>query len=175
MLSFFKGIFSSPKLSQPVETDKSATSPSVFVFRGGEAVPPDEAFFARFSGDIERMLAALDVITNPIDRHFLLQTIVQEAYRERAQPKMAHICSTIAEKHLDEFPGLHEALLLNCGVLPRVSTFQHYATLLTERGEFERAMWVCQQAMSYGLQDNTKSGYEGRIQRIQKAQARRSA
>ena len=54
------------------------------------------------------------------------------------------------------------------GVLPRVSTFQHYAAVLAERGEFERAVHVCEAAIAFGLHDGTKGGYEGRIERIKK-------
>lgn len=57
-------------------------------------------------------------------------------------------------------------------VLPRVSTFQQYATLLAERGEFQRAIRVCESAICFGLDDGTKKGYEGQIERIKKAAAR---
>ncbi|MFU8815520.1 MAG: hypothetical protein ACNA7W_09250 [Pseudomonadales bacterium] len=52
--------------------------------------------------------------------------------------------------------------------LPRVPTFQKYATLLTEDGEYGTAIEVCRRAISFGLEDGTKAGYEGRIARIEK-------
>ena len=57
--------------------------------------------------------------------------------------------------------------------LPRVPTFQHYATLLTERGQFERVIQVCESAIGFGLDDGTKGGYKGRIERIKKKAAAR--
>lgn len=168
MWNFLKGGLASTKKAAPVPDEQ----PDLVAIRFGKAVSPDEAFYASFSGDIRRMLAALEIETNPIDRHFLLLTIVQEAYKERKQGEMASICEDVATLHLKEFPSLIGPLNEHFGMLPRVPTFQHYAALLTERGEFEKAIHVCQTAISYGLHDGTKSGFEGRIKRIQKAQSR---
>jgi len=170
MWSFFRKLFPSSEQELSVRTIEDDVSQSTLVFRGGRAAAPDEAFFASFSNDVSRMVAALDVETNSIDRHFLLQTLVKETYRLRKQEEMAGICLATAALHLKEFPSLIEPLKEAFGVLPRVSTFQHYATLLAERGDFEKAIHVCQVAIAYGLQDGTKSGFEGRIKRIQKVQ-----
>lgn len=77
--------------------------------------------------------------------------------------------------HVTEFPEIAPALKRDMGgVLPRVSTFQHLATVLTETGEFAGAIRVRELAIEYGLQDNTKSGFEGRIERIKKKWAKRT-
>jgi hypothetical protein len=107
--------------------------------------------------------------TNPIDGHHLLLGIVTETYRRRSDPAMASECARVSEMHLAEFVTLEPALKADFeGTLPRVPTFQHYATLLTEQGDFERAIWVCELAKYYGLQDGTKAGFDGRIARIRK-------
>lgn len=137
--------------------------------RMGELVEADGAFEAWTSGDLDQMVDALDLPTNPIDRHFLLQNIVQKTYKERDIPKARRLCRRVAEIHLSEFSDIAPALKKDMGgFLPRVSTFQHYATVLTEDGEFDRAVEVCEQAMEYGLDDGTKTGFEGRINRIQR-------
>lgn len=171
MWNSLKSLFSRSETTQPVKAHSGDESPKPVIFRFGKAVAPDEAFDASFSGDIEKMVAALDVKTNPIDRHFLLLSLVQETYKERKQAAMASICATTAELHLQEFPELMGPLKECLGTLPRVPTFQQYATLLAERGDFEKAIAVCQAAIAYGLQDGTKSGFEGRIKRIQKARS----
>jgi len=75
--------------------------------------------------------------------------------------------------HLTEFQQIAPVLKAESGgVLPRVPTFQIYASLLTEQGAFDRAVWVCELALYYGLDDGTKSGLGGRIERIRKKQAR---
>lgn len=128
-------------------------------------------FDAWTQGNLDEILSVINEETNPIDRHFLLQRIVKETYSDREDPKMRNLCRRVAQHHLDEFPEIAPALKKDMGgTLPRVSTFQHYATVLTEDGEFERAVEVCQQAMDFGLHDGTKTGFEGRIERIRRKQ-----
>ncbi|UYG09090.1 hypothetical protein [Halomonas sp. M4R1S46] len=130
----------------------------------------DEVFEARTSDDLERMKKARSQKTNPIDRHFLLMGIVEKAYKKRSDPDMVKLCSETAEQHIREFPDIAPALRQDMdGILPNVTTFQTYAKLLQERGEYSRAIEVCEEAMRYGLHDGTKSGFEGRIERIKKA------
>ena len=139
--------------------------------RGGKFVPTDEVMDAWISRDLNRMLRALALDTNPVDRHFLLLGITRETYRLRSDPTMASECARISEMHLAEFQQLAPALKAEFdGCLPRVPTFQNYATLLTEQGDFAHAVWVCELALSYGLSDGTQSGFKGRIARIRKSQ-----
>lgn len=131
----------------------------------------DESFHAWTSGDLARMTSAINQQTNPIDRHFLLMGIVNQTYKDRKNPDMGKLCAEIAEKHLAEFSKIAPALKKDMGgELPRVTTFQYYATLLTEKGEYKRAIEVCEEAMHYGLHDNTKGGFEARIDHIKKKQ-----
>ena len=140
-----------------------------YTTRLGKVVETDEAFEAWTSGELSKMMQAAKRKTNPIDRHFLLMTIVGETYKRRSDESARYTCAEYAEKHLEELPSIIPALKKEMGgTLPRITTFQHYATLLAEMGEFERAIAVCRQAIGYGLHDNTKSGYEGRIARIKK-------
>ena len=142
-----------------------------FTERCGKMVPVDEVFSAWTSGDLPRMLKAMDLNTNPIDRHFLLLIIVTETYRLRADPEMAELCIRVAQAHLAEFPQLLPFLNQEFrDLLPQVPTFQHYATVLVERGRFSEAIQVCEAAIGFGLQDGTKGGYGGRIERIKKQQ-----
>jgi hypothetical protein len=142
---------------------------NTFTFRQGKIVPIDDAFQAWTSGDPDEMLKAAITKTNPIDRHFLLQSIITETYKLRKEEKYRNICIDYAEKHLQEFTSIATALKEDMGgTLPRVTTFQHFATILTENGEYEKAIEVCQKAISFGLHDGTQSGYEGRIARIKK-------
>jgi len=132
----------------------------------------EQAREAWLSGDLRRMINALDSKAKLVDRHFLLMSVVKETYRLRADPGMAQKCLEVAQMHVDEFPRIKTALKREFdGDLPRVPTFQQYATLLMERGQFDRAIEVCESAIAFGLDDGTKSGYEGRIERIKKKAA----
>ncbi|MFP4691639.1 MAG: hypothetical protein ACLFMU_06975 [Bacteroidales bacterium] len=154
------------KLFGGKENDKSYK----FVERQGKVTQTDRSFDAWTSGDLNEMLKATKTDTNPIDRHFLLQTIVAETYKRRKEKKYRDLCIEYSEKHIEEFKNRIEKPLKadSYGQLPRISTFQHYATLLTELGDYDKAIEVCKTAVSYDLDDGTKSGYEGRIERIEK-------
>lgn len=146
---------------------KVNSEPESFTTRLDKSVPIDDAFKAWTSGNLEDMIKAANTGTNPIDRHFLLQSIVSESYKLRKDERFRRICIEFSEKHLAEFSQIVPVLKEEMGgILPRISTFQDYATVLTENGEFEKAVSVCNIALSYGLQDGTKSGYFGRIKRI---------
>ncbi|WP_299003986.1 hypothetical protein [uncultured Shewanella sp.] len=51
-------------------------------------------------------------------------------------------------------------------------SFMQLATLLNDKGDFDEAIAMCQQAMDYGLTDGTVSGFSGRKSRIEKAKMR---
>jgi hypothetical protein len=159
-MNWLTSLFGSNKKSSKQE-------PTTFVTRLGKSLPIDDAFRAWTSGNLEEMLKAANTQTNPIDRHALLQSIVTESYKLRKDEKYRKICTEFSEKHLQEFPSLAPALKEDMGgTLPRISTFQYYATLLTENGDFEKAIDVCKKAITFGLKDGTQSGYEGRMKRI---------
>lgn len=133
----------------------------------------DEVLEASASGDVQRMLQALDLPAQPIDRHFLLLHLVEATYARRHDDAgMRERCRELAGQHLEEFPGIAQAFQANGSErLPRVPTFQLLATLLSEDGSYDEAVAVCERALSFGLMDGTKSGFEGRIQRIRKQHA----
>jgi hypothetical protein len=140
------------------------------ITRQGRSVPADDVFEAWTSGDIDRMLGALDYDTNPIDRHFLLLNLCKQAYAARKRdPAMRDLARRVAVRHVEEFPSLVEPLRREMGgFLPRVPTFQNLATLLTEDGAYDEAIAVCEAAMTHKLSDGTKGGFADRIQRIRR-------
>lgn len=171
MIAILKRLFGSPQPAKAAAPIVPSDKPVSYTTRLGQHVPTDQAFHAWTSGDLAKMLAALDKKTNKIDRHFLLMGIVDATYKQRFDPKMARLCCDISELHLSEFPSMVKPLKKDMGgTLPRVTTFHLYATLLAGRGEFEKAIQVCEQAIGYGLHDGTKSDFRGRIERIKNLQ-----
>ena len=143
-----------------------------YICRMGRQIKADKVFEAWSSGDLAKMLKAVSIETNPVDRHFLLQTIVEVTHKRREEPEMRRTCREMAEKHISAFAVLAPALKQDMGGdLPRVSTFQYFATLLTEDGDYDYAIKVCNTAINYGLHDGTQSGFEGRIEKIKKKRA----
>ncbi len=142
---------------------------SAHAAKNKEFMKEDESYMANVYGDLDDMLRVLPKVTKLLDRHFLLLSIVEQAYKLRNDPKYRNICITYSEIHIKEFgKGLKDALLEEFKVMPRVPTFQYYATLLTEDGNFSKAIEICELAISYNLSDGTKSNFQGRIQRIRK-------
>lgn len=157
-----------PKPAQKSQ-DRNSSKSKTYVTRQGQAVEADDAFHAWTSGSLNEMVRALDRKTNQVDRHFLLMSIVNQTYKNRSDTGNAELLRKVAEIHLAEFPKIKPALKQEMdGNLPRVTTFQKYATFLTDRGEYEKSIEVCEQAIAHGLHDGTKSGFEGRIERIKK-------
>ncbi len=149
---------------------------AISVTRLGITSPSDAVYFAWTSGDLTRMLAALPLRTNMIDRHFLLMRIVEVTYRRRSNQEARRICREIGLRHIDEFDGIAPLLREQVGgFLPRVSTFAYLATILAEDGELEKAIEICERAQFLGLDDGTKGNYEGRIGRLRKKQSRTGA
>lgn len=139
------------------------------VSRMGRFVDADEAFEAWTSGDLRRMLVARSVPTNPIDRHFLLQGIVKEAYRLRADPGMRRVCIETGLMHLAEFGTIGPALEKEMGdSLPRVPSFAWLATVMAEDGQIDQAVRACEEAARFGADDGTQGGYLGRGERLRK-------
>lgn len=158
-------LWQSPKNKKSVSNSTSGS----YIFRNGKMIKADSVFDAWTSGDFNMMLRALDKPTNLIDRHHLLMNIVDLSYKKRSDPKMAKICAEIAEMHISEFPNIREALIEEFpDFFPRIPTFQQYATLLTEIGEYEKAIQICKKAIDFDLNDGTSSGFIGRIERIRK-------
>lgn len=167
-----------PSIENPIATRiASKIEAGPWVTRGGKEVRVDAVAAAWPSGNLARMLNVLDVPTHPIDRHYLLQSVVAVAYAERNRdPEMRSLCEKIAWMHLAEFPTLSKALVEDFGervdgsFLVGVTTFRFLAIVLTENGEFDKAVGVCELAMKYRLDDGTRGGWEKRIERIRKKQ-----
>jgi hypothetical protein len=149
----------------------SAGIPSLqkrYIWRDEQLTEADSVFDAWTSGDLKAMLAQLKQNTNLIDRHFLLLNIVGQTYKNRGDKEMRTICHQVAEMHIKEFPNIKPALKKDIGTLPRVPTFQQYATVLTEEERFSEAIAVCEAAIKFGLSDGTKGDFQGRIEKIKK-------
>ena len=144
------------------------------VIREGRSVPADEVFEAWISADLQRMVRALSLKTNPVDRHFLLMTLFQQAYRLRnAKSAMRELARQVGLQHIQEFGDLRAPLMRDLSVLPRVPTFQNLSTVLAEDGDHQQAVEVCEQAIRFGLSDGTKGDFPARIERLRKQAAHR--
>lgn len=156
--------------------DAPASSGGQYTMRDGKSVKTGAVFDAWVSGDLDAMVKVMGKKSHPIDRHHLLNCIVEAAYRRRAEPAMVDLCVSTSETYLSEAPKLMKALLSDMpGQLPHIPVYQLYATILTQREQFDRAIQVCELAIQSELHDGTKGGFQGRIERIRKAQQKQLA
>ena len=56
----------------------------------------------------------------------------------------------------------------NVQFLLNVPSFQRLAIIYEKQGRYKEAIKICQLAINYGLKDDTKGGFEGRIDRLKK-------
>lgn len=150
----------------PAETPAALVEPSLDV-----PPQPDPAVAAAAASGYAAQVALLENTTDPVARHRLLQQIVEICYRERADATAQADLARYAQQHINEFGQIEGPLKKqNGGKLPQVHTFKHYAALLTEQGQYDDAIVVCEKAIALGLKDGTKTGYQGRLERIKAKQ-----
>lgn len=118
--------------------------------------------------DIEK---SLETESDPRERHLLYLQTIEAAYRGR-RTSMDDRSTAIALSHqyLSEFPDLRQAVFDNMEdqdpkIIP---VFKMLAIMLEEDGAYDQAVAVCRTALDNGLEDGTKTGFEGRIKRILK-------
>jgi hypothetical protein len=140
------------------------------VYGKSMTIGDDELYEATFlSNDIERKIKATEIQTdNIINRHFLLQSIITESYRLRKDKYYSNLCIKFSEIHIAEFDETANALRKEYDKIPRILVFQYYSTVLTEIEDFDKAINICKTAISFGLDDGTKGGFKGRIEKIKK-------
>lgn len=159
------------------------------VRRFGVLQPVDEAFLATGSGSLARMLSAMALPTNAVDRHYLLLTIVDQLYRRRkAGPAARRMLIEIARLHLAELAHILPQLALHdlersklCKPLPSdaelpvigsryIPTFDHLCMALCEVGQYEAALDVWRHAVAVGYASD--EGLEKRRALIDKRKRR---
>ena len=123
--------------------------------------------------DPEQIRQELKKASNSLERHLLYTKGVDLAYKKRkADKKMARSVKTLASDYVGEFGDMKKTVFKQLGTGNRlVPVFKQFAILLEEEKEYEKAVRVCEKALSFKLDDGTKTGYEGRILRLKKKMA----
>ncbi|TRW48774.1 hypothetical protein FM042_07260 [Aliidiomarina halalkaliphila] len=163
-----------PAAPAPEKRAKVAPAkPSVDPVIKGESQTQPSPLGAEVPNELEQPIAALEHESDAVARHRLYQTIIDASYKNRKDSGARALCKTYSQRHVEEFDKIAKPLKkANGGKLPHVATFQNYANLLAEEGNFDEAIAVCEQAMTFGLDDKTKSGFAGRKARLEKQKAK---
>ena len=106
----------------------------------------------------------------PVDKHFFLMGAADCYYKQRESREDA--LALVEKYHMMDvklFPQYKGPLVKDMGgILPRIPSFQQLAIMYEKAGRYQDAIDICKLAMNYGLTDTTKSGYAGRLEKLQK-------
>jgi len=104
----------------------------------------------------------------PWERHILYTQAIETAYKNRKASSDDHdMTIDLSERYINEFQNLKPTVFDMLGDRPRViAAFKLLSIILEEDGDYDRAVELCKAALASGVEDGTKSGFEGRIQRI---------
>jgi hypothetical protein len=141
-----------------------------------KAVPPEKTFTpqdrvkrAMETGNVEVMVSALAEADAPELRNLLLSEIVAIYYRQRSEPAARDKFYRYAGQHIEEIPSVLEVLEKSEAGRPnRIDSFKMIAIAMAEDERYNEAIDICKTALSLGLDDGTKTGFEGRITRIKR-------
>ncbi|ASK67644.1 hypothetical protein CF168_01550 [Shewanella bicestrii] len=119
---------------------------------------------------LERAVEEYQSAETALARYNALQNVIAECYKQR---KSTEYLAYGAALH-----GLYLALFHSANAEKpkelelKTPGFMQLATLLNDTQDFDKAIALCQEAIKLGLTDGTVTGFEGRISRIEKAQAK---
>ncbi len=157
----------------------SVTALSAFVYfylKGRKKNEPEQAQKEKInesgtgSQGPEGIFQSLEKVSDPWERHMIYVRCLDITYKKRAGDQTMHdLAKHWAIEYIKEFPKLKAVVFEHLGDAPKlVSVFKQLAILFEEDREFEKALDVCKNAIENGLDDGTKTGYEGRVERLNK-------
>ncbi|MCT8864084.1 hypothetical protein [Shewanella xiamenensis] len=119
---------------------------------------------------LQRAFEGYQSAETELARYNALQDVIAECYKQRKSTDYLAYGAALCELYLALF---HRANATKPKQVELKTTgFMQLATLLNDTQAFNEAIALCQQAVSLGLTDGTVTGFEGRISRIEKAQAK---
>jgi hypothetical protein len=111
-------------------------------------------------GSIEQLLVSSDAL----ERHTLFNNLCENAYSGRLYPSCREVLVAAAQAHITEYPFLLELSDENdYDKLINANSFKRYCMHLSEIGDIQGAIEVCQKALDLHIEDGTTSGYAGRM------------
>jgi hypothetical protein len=131
--------------------------------------PPDPVAAALAAEDLDQLRAAADLAATPLEQHLVLSKIIALAYRQREDPSLRAVLLEYGRRYLALFPELFPTLKAELGEnVHQIPVFKQMAIALGEDGDYDGAVAVCRTALDYDMDDGTRTGFEGRIARLQK-------
>lgn len=155
-------VSSEPDMAAPSEPRKGASRQDT-----SETPSVEEALA---SGDLAKMEAVLKKTDDLIDRNRLLNRLLAGHYRLRREPKHRKAFYRVADVQIQQAAAILNAIEEAGRPRPdHLEAFKSMAIALDEDECYDEAVALCEQALSLGLVDGTKTGFEGRIARLMKS------
>ncbi|MGI2170040.1 hypothetical protein ACROAE_07570 [Shewanella sp. MF05960] len=125
------------------------------------------------SDSFVQLVAVANTASDAQAQHDALANVINHCYKMRKQSDYCQYGAALKLAYLDLFRVVYQQHVANDNAQDiKAPAFMQLSTLLNDIGEFGQAISVCQQAIEYHLTDGTVTGFEGRINRIEKAQAK---
>jgi hypothetical protein len=130
------------------------------------------------SGDLIAMERVLGRLKSLLQRHFLLSALVKKVYSRKDEASYRAKLYDYGQTYFLEFDEMapilkrHKRHKGHAEDKPmEVPVLKWLAITMEEDGKYEEALEICELALKWNLDDGTKTGFQGRIGRIQKKQA----
>ncbi|MBT4637848.1 MAG: hypothetical protein HOC09_03400 [Deltaproteobacteria bacterium] len=123
---------------------------------------------AAVKGDIEAVKEMIKIETHPVQKHELYHLAFHAAYEEKDRPSALIISEQIGTlyfKFFENNPTVVGESRYNLIYLNMVKLY-----VLTK--EFNKAIDACRKAIELDLSDGTKTGFKGRLKRIENQKAK---
>ena len=105
---------------------------------------------------------------NIIDRHFTYNGLIKLYYKLRDERKDAlEKCIDYCKEDIKRLPEFLETWKNEYGDIVRCPSVQQISIIYEKNGKFQEAIDLCNYAINLGLDDGTKSGFQGRIKRLE--------
>lgn len=119
------------------------------------------------SGDLAVMETRLRETNDPIHRNRLFNRLVAGHYRLRTDSEHRNAFYRLAHAQIDEASAILSAIEKTGAPSPdHIEAFKSIAIALDEDRRYDEAVAICAKALSLGLKDGTKTGFEGRVARL---------
>jgi len=117
----------------------------------------------------EKLLSeSIDRSNDSVDLHFAYNHLIKLCYKLRDEDDYLEKCIDYCQKDIK----LYEEKLKDKPLFKendtRVHAFKRLAIIYKKQKRYEEAIEVCKKAIKYNMRDSTKSGFEGRLERLKR-------
>jgi len=158
--AYAKSIYPDTMELDLIDSKTSSTQPtcSVFSFLYGMAVKLIQQ--KEYSLAERALMTATKKVKEPMALHSVYNLLIDMFYKQRAEDNaMIDKCIRICRMDMKLAPHITNEK-------QEIPSFKRLAIILESQGDLNGAIEVSKMALQYGLDDGTKGGYQGRIDKL---------